>query len=144
MFWSVSASGNPLSLTLLKNGQSGGISFRLKQMLRPLNYTKVITTTGKTVPYGYWTHIAATCQGNKIRMYLNGEYQSSNSRNISFPITEDFDMSAEKLKSYYIGEDPRREFVRSRKFYGSVIDLHVIAAALSSAEISDLYHGKIG
>ena len=144
VFWSVSASGNPLSLTLLKNGQSGGIFFRLKQMLRPLNYTKVIIATQKTVPYGKWTHIAATCQGNDIRMYVNGEYQSSNSRNISFPMTEDFDMSSEKLKSYYIGKDPRREFVRSRKFNGSVKDLHVIGVALSSAEISDLYHGKIG
>ena len=112
-------------------------------MFRPLNYTNVITTTQK-IPYDEWTHIAATCQGNRIGMYVNGDYQRSNRRNISFPITEFFSMSSEKLKSYFIGKDPREEFFSSRKFYGSVMDLRVIGVALPSAEISDLYHGKIG
>ena len=77
-------------------------------------------------------------------MYVNGDYQKSNRRNTSFSITEDFSMSSEKLKSYYIGIDSRKEFSSSRKFHGSVMDLHVIGVALPSAEISDLYHGKIG
>lgn len=138
VFWSVSASGNLLYFTLSK--YHGGVSFGLKQMLRPLNYTNVITTTRK-IPYGKWTHITATCRGNRIGMYVNGDYQRLNSKNISFSITEDFstDMSSEELKSYYIGKDPRKEFSSSRKFHGSVMDLHVIGVALSSVEISDLY-----
>ena len=145
IFWSVSATGNPLFLSLLKYIQHDGISFVLKQMFRPLNYTNVITTRPK-IPYDEWTHIAATCHGKKTQMYVNGVYQSSRRQNISYPITDDFstDMSSEKLKSYFIGKDPRREFFRSGKFYGSVTDLHVIGVALSSAEISDLYRGEIG
>jgi len=78
-------------------------------------------------------------------MYVNGDQQRSYGKNIPFPITDDFstDMSSEELKSYYIGKDPRKEFFSSRKFYGSVMDLHVIGVTLSSAEISDLYCGKI-
>lgn len=142
VFWSVSASGNLLYFTLSK--YHGGVSFGLKQMLRPLNYTNVITTTRK-IPYGNWTHITATCRGNRIGMYVNGDHQRSNSENIPFSITEDFstDMSSEELKSYYIGKDPRKEFSSSRKFHGSVMDLHVIGVALSSVEVSYLYRGKI-
>ena len=79
-------------------------------------------------------------------MYVNGVQQRPFRKNISFPITDDFstDMSSETLKSYYIGKDPRKEFFISRKFYGSVMDLHVIGVALSSAEIFDLCRGKSG
>lgn len=144
IFWSISVRGNPLSLTLSKYVEHGGISFVLKQMFRPLNYTSAISTTRK-IPFDEWTHIAATCQENRIRMYVNGDQQRSYVRNIPFPITDDFstDMSSEELKSYYIGKDPRKEFFSSRKFYGSVMDLHVIGVTLSSAEISYLYCGKI-
>ena len=77
-------------------------------------------------------------------MYVNGVHQSSYRKDILFPITDDYstDLSSEELKSYYIGKDPRKEFVSTRKFYGSVMDLHIIGVALSSAEIFDLYHGK--
>lgn len=114
-------------------------------MFRPLNYTSVVLTTRK-ITFDDWTHIAATCQGNRIRLYVNGDIQRLHRQNISFPITDDFstDMSSDKFKLYYIGKDPRKEFLSSRKFYGSVMDLHVIGLALSSAEISDLFHGKIG
>ena len=142
MFWSVSSSENPLYLIALS--KNGVISFVLKQMLRPLNYTNVITAT-RNISFGVWTHIAATCQGNRIKMYVNGDHQISTRTNIPFPVTEELptDMSSEKLNSYYIGIDPRKEFKRATKFYGSVIDLHVIGVALSSADISDLFHGKI-
>lgn len=145
IFWSVSATGNTLSLSLSKYVQHGGISFVLTQMFRPLNYTNVVVTT-REITFDEWTHIAATCQGNRIRLYVNGDLQESHRKNISYPITDDFstDLSSDKFKSYYIGKDPRKEFLSSRKFYGSVMDLHVIGVPLSSAEISDLFHGKIG
>jgi len=78
-------------------------------------------------------------------MYVNGVHQRLYRKIIPFPITDDFstNLSSEELKSCYIGKDPRKEFFSSRKFYGSVMDLHVIEVALSSAEIFDLYHGKI-
>jgi len=145
IFWSVSATGNTLSLSLSKYVQHGGISFVLTQMFRSLNYTNVVRATRK-ITFDTWTHIAATCQGNRIRLYMNGDLQRSHRQNISYPITHDFstDMSSDKFKTYYIGKDPRREFLRSRKFYGSVMDLHVIGVPLSSAEIFDLFHGKNG
>jgi len=113
-------------------------------MFRPLNYTNDIITTRK-IPFDEWTHIAATCQRNRIQLYVNGVHQETFREKIPFPITDDFstDLSSEELKSYYIGKDPRKEFAHSRKFYGSVMDLHVIGVALSPPEISDLYHGKI-
>ena len=113
-------------------------------MFLSLNYKIVIVATRKML-FEKWTHISVSCQGNDIRMFINGTKERTHKKNTTYPLTDDFssDISPDFHKSYYIAKDPRKEFFRSGKFYGSVMDLHVIGVALSDAEISDLYKGTI-
>ncbi len=143
IFSSIGASGNPLSLSLTKYTIRGDISLIVSQMFLSLNYTKVTVALRKRT-FKEWTHIAVICQGNDIIMFINGNKERSRKENISFPLTDDFstDISPDFYKSYYIGKDPRKEFFRSGKFYGSIMDLHVIGVALSEGEISDLFNGE--
>lgn len=144
IFASVGASGNPLTLSLTKYAFLGDISLVLSQMFVSPNYTKITFTTRRKM-FREWAHVAVICQGNNIRMFVNGGNEITHKKNISFPLTDDFstDISPDFHKSYYIGKDPRKEFSKSDKFYGSIMDLHVIGVALSEGEISDLFNGEI-
>ena len=78
-------------------------------------------------------------------MFINGRQERTYKKNMSYALTDDFSSNASPdfYKSYYIAKDPRKEIFSSGKFYGSVMDLHVIGVSLTDAEISDLYEGEI-
>ena len=139
IFSSIGASGNTLSLSLL-----GGIRLVLSQMFLSLNYTTAVVSTRK-MPFEEWTHIAVSCHRNDIKMFFNGRQERTYRKNISYALNDDFSSNTapDFYKSYYIAKDPRKEFFSSGKFYGSVMDLHVIGVALTDAEISDLSEGEI-
>ena len=144
LFSSISASGNPLILSLKKFLILGDVSLVLSQIFLPLNYTKsVIGSRG--ISFNEWTHVAVKCHGNSIKMFVNGIKEKTHWKNISYPVTDGYsaNITHDLYKSCFIGKDPRKEFYSSGKFYGSVMDLHVIGVALSEDEISDLFNGEI-
>lgn len=149
VFTAISTDSNPLFLSLSKQ-TAGKIHFICGQMLGSNgdSFTRLIISTGQ-IHFDQWTHLAATCQEKKISLYIDGEEQidliERNTSNLFFNYLSSMAEQSSLNKLYYIGGLPSKGglSIRGVKFFGSVMDLHVIGVAFTPDEIYDLYKGEI-
>ena len=149
VFTAISTDGNPLFLSLSKQ-TAGKIHFICGQMLgsNDDSFIRLIISTGQ-IHFDQWTHLAATCQEKKISLFIDGVEQIAlikrNTSNLFFNYLSSMAEQSSLNKLYYIGGLPSNGglSIRSVKFFGSVMDLHVIGVAFAPDEIYDLYKGEI-
>ncbi len=87
--------------------------------------------TGATAPAaaGEWSHLAATHDGKTLKLYLNGEEQSSVAAPLPYSSTE----------SLYIGGDPG---CNGRSWYtGYVDDVYIFSQAMTTSQVRQIASG---
>ena len=83
-----------------------------------------------TIPIGIWTHMAATDDGNTVRMYVNGSQVASKNVNDVF--------KADSSKLTICGNQNDASGAITQRWNGLVDDLQLYSRALTATEIAGL------
>ncbi len=131
-FYGVEIGGSPLGVILFMSVNNGA-SFPA-------------TPGGLTFPAGEWHHVAATYDGSKLQMYLDGQPAGS-------PTLVSGAISPMRANSFVtIGSEDGRttcgDCIGSRYFKGQIDEVDIFNRALSASEIAAIYaagaNGKCG
>ncbi|MBT4539751.1 hypothetical protein HOC32_05675 [Candidatus Woesearchaeota archaeon] len=116
---------SPWSIYTLLISESGKLEFRLG-----INNRRQRHASNQVIPLNKWVHVSATYNGNKMKIYIDGELDKeiSVSGNIQ-----------DNNEPVYIGDS---QFY-SRSFNGLIDEVRIYDRALSSQEIVELYDGVI-
>jgi len=104
---------------------------RLRGFLRNFNAVNAVFSTD-TVPNGKWSHVAMSCDGAVIKLFLNGKKVGEGNRTASGPI---YPQAETKL---VVGGDEA-----SRVFRGRISEARVWTVARTEEEIAAGYAGRL-
>ncbi|MCG8310100.1 MAG: hypothetical protein MI975_22070, partial [Cytophagales bacterium] len=103
-----------------------GTDDKYPQFRLTLDGTYLKMTSGTAVPLNTWTHLAATYDGSKMKIYINGVPDTEQTATGLITGT-DFPLYMSKSVSY------------TRFFHGRIDEVYAYNRALTSSEISELY-----
>ncbi len=78
-----------------------------------------------TFPFGRWVHLAATYDGTTMKLYIDGELDSSVEYSLPLPAG---------TESWYVG----RRWDTENYFYGNIDDVRIYNEALGDAQIAEI------
>jgi hypothetical protein len=99
---------------------------RLRFILRAGGQTTTLTASTGTLPLNTWYHAAATYDGSRMRLYLNGTEVGS--------IAKSGSLSFSLFSSVNLGRSPRG----TNYMHGAIEDVRIYSSTLAHAEIAAL------